>query len=308
MPAAERAYGPSCFTALPVTSEGPGPGRVPLWLDPGLEPYDGLGATREQPPTMAEAASRSGGWGAPMVPNSPPQPAPPPGSDRRPRAVVSWSSGKDSAFALAEVRRAGTLDVVGLLTTVTREYARVSMHGVREELLERQSKAAGLPLEKVEIPATCPNTVYEQAMGEALARLRAAEVEVVVFGDLFLEDIRRYREARLQGTGLRPEFPLWGRPTADLARRMIASGLRATLVCVDPRQLPARFAGRAFDAALLEELPAGVDLCGERGEFHTFVTDGPMFTREVPVTPGPVVEREGFVFADLLPADPPPSG
>jgi uncharacterized protein (TIGR00290 family) len=193
------------------------------------------------------------------------------------------------------------LDVVGLVTTITRPFDRVSMHGVREELLDDQARAAGLPLRKVEIPAACPNETYERAMAGALAQLREEGVEVIVFGDLFLEDIRRYRESRMAETGLRAEFPLWGRPTAELARTMIASGLQATLVCVDPRHLAPRFAGRQFDASLLKELPGNVDPCGERGEFHTFVTAGPMLTQPVPVTPGPVVERDGFVFADLLP-------
>jgi len=217
--------------------------------------------------------------------------------------VVSWSSGKDAAFALHEVRQAGHLEVTGLLTTTTRTFHRVSMHGVREALLDLQAEAVGLPLVKVEIPFPCPNEVYARAMTEAVRRLRAEGVEVVVFGDLFLEDVRQYREASLRGSGLRAEFPLWGRPTAELARSMIASGLDATLVCVDPRQLPARFAGRRFDAALLRELPSSVDPCGERGEFHTFVTGGPMFARPVRTAPGPIVVRDGFVFADLLPED-----
>ncbi|MCI4333608.1 MAG: adenine nucleotide alpha hydrolase [Thermoplasmata archaeon] len=217
--------------------------------------------------------------------------------------MVSWSSGKDSAFALNEVQGAGDLDVVGLLTTITRPFDRVSMHGVREELLDLQAKAVGLPLWKVEIPSPCANEVYERAMAGALAQLRKEDAEVIVFGDLFLEDVRRYRESRLEGTGFRAEFPLWGRPTAELAWAMICSGLKATIVCVDPRHLPAGFAGRRFDAALLGDLPAGVDPCGERGEFHTFVTSGPMLAHAVPVTAGEVVERDGFVFADLLPSE-----
>jgi uncharacterized protein (TIGR00290 family) len=223
--------------------------------------------------------------------------------DSRPRTVISWSSGKDAAFALHEVRRAGNHEVVGLLTTVTRAFNRVSMHGVREELLEEQARAAGLPLVKVEIPSPCPNEVYERAMGEAVAHLRQDGVEVIVFGDLFLEDVRNYRESRMKDTGIRPEFPLWGRPTDTLARTMIASGLSATLVCLDPKKLPARFAGRSFDLALLDELPPNVDPCGEGGEFHTFATGGPMFDHEIRITPGVVVERDGFVFADLLPAN-----
>ncbi|MGA8542082.1 MAG: ATP-binding protein [Thermoplasmata archaeon] len=221
------------------------------------------------------------------------------GGADRPRAVVSWSSGKDSAFSLHEVRRAGALDVVGLLTTVTETYGRVSMHGVRESILEAQAEAAGLPLYKVAIPSPCPNEVYEQAMGTMLGRLRTDGVSRVVFGDLFLEDVRAYREEKLRGTGVEPVFPLWGRPTRALAEEMIDAGLRATIVALDPRHLPAKFAGRAFDRQLLAEFPDGTDPCGERGEFHTCVTDGPMFSHPIAVRPGPVVVRDGYVFADL---------
>ncbi|HET9599105.1 MAG TPA: hypothetical protein VFP65_26265 [Anaeromyxobacteraceae bacterium] len=220
----------------------------------------------------------------------------------RPRALVAWSSGKDSAWALREVRRRGELEVVGLLTTVTDAFARVSMHAVREALLEAQAAALGLPCRKVRIPWPCPNDRYEAEMGRALAEARDEGVTRVVFGDLFLADVRAYREARMAGTGLEPAFPLWGRDTASLARDMIAGGLRAVLTCVDPRQLDRGFAGRAYDAALLEALPAGVDPCGERGEFHTFAWDGPGFSAPIPIARGEVVEREGFVFADLLPA------
>ncbi len=220
-------------------------------------------------------------------------------SEHRPKAVVSWSSGKDSAFALHEVRRSDALEVVGLLTTVTETYARVSMHGVRENILDAQARAAGLPLHKVRIPSPCPNEVYERAMARALEALRGDGVSRVVFGDLFLEDIRAYREEKLRGTGVEPVFPLWGRPTDRLAREIIDAGVRAHLVALDPRKLPARFAGRTFDRALLADLPDTVDPCGERGEFHTCVTAGPMFTAPIPVVRGPVVERDGFVFADL---------
>jgi uncharacterized protein (TIGR00290 family) len=223
----------------------------------------------------------------------------------RPKALVSWSSGKDSAWALHEVRREGALEVVGLLTTVTSEFARVSMHAVREELLDRQAAAAGLPCAKVRLPWPCSNETYELELARALAAARRAGVTRVVFGDLFLEDVRAYRVARLAGTGIEPVFPLWGRDTAALAREMLAGGLRATLTCVDPRRLDRAFAGRAYDAALLAALPAGVDPCGENGEFHTFVTAGPMLATPIAVAPGEVVEREGFVFADLVPAPAP---
>ncbi len=221
----------------------------------------------------------------------------------RPRAVVSWSSGKDSAFSLYEVRRAGALEVAGLLTTVTETYARVSMHGVRETILDAQARAAGLPIWKVSIPSPCPNSVYEDRMGRALEELKRAGVTRVVFGDLFLEDIRAYREEKLRGTGVDPVFPLWGRPTERLAREMIDAGLRARIVALDPRKMPARFAGRSFDHTLLAELPPEVDPCGERGEFHTCVTGGPMFSSPLEVVPGEVVERDGFVFADLKPVE-----
>ena len=226
--------------------------------------------------------------------------APSPGT-RRPRAVVSWSTGKDSAWALHEVRRSGTLDVVGLLTTVTADFDRVSMHGVRRSVLDLQARALGLPVYRVEIPHPCPNEVYDRAMSDVLARFRADGIERVVFGDLYLEDIRKYREDRLRGTGVEPVFPLWGRPTRALAESMIAGGLRATLVAVDPRHLAGRFAGREFDAALLRDLPDGIDPCGENGEFHTCVTAGPMWEGRLPVQTGEVVERDGFVFADVVP-------
>jgi uncharacterized protein (TIGR00290 family) len=218
----------------------------------------------------------------------------------RPRAIVSWSSGKDSAWALEMVRRAGALDVVGLLTTVTEGFDRVSMHGVREEILDLQAARVGLPCVKVRIPPRCSNTDYERAMGEALSLACGRGVTHVVFGDLFLEDVRRYREERLAGSGIEPVFPLWGRDTGELARDMIAGGLQAVVVCVDPRALPGSFAGRPFDARFLEELPGSVDPCGERGEFHTCVTAGPMFRSPVLVRSGEILEREGFLFADLV--------
>ena len=220
----------------------------------------------------------------------------------RKRALVAWSSGKDSAYALHLARQDGTLEVVGLLTTVTDAYDRVAMHGVREALLDAQAAAVGLPLVKVRIPSPCPNEVYEREMGKAMADALAQGIDHVVFGDLFLADIRAYREAQLAKVGMTPVFPLWLRDTAALARAMIASGVEATLTCVDPKQLDRGFAGRKFDGALLDALPEAVDPCGENGEFHTLVTAGPMFSRPIAVKPGDVVERDGFVFADVLPA------
>jgi uncharacterized protein (TIGR00290 family) len=218
------------------------------------------------------------------------------------KALLAWSSGKDSAWALHVLRRAAEVEVVGLLTTVSEAHDRVAMHAVRRSLLEAQAEAVGLPVRIVRIPSPCPNAVYESAMAAALDAARADGVEAVAFGDLFLADVRRYREERMAGSGLVPLFPLWGLPTDALARAMIAGGQRATLTCVDPRALPAAFAGRAFDDALLHDLPTGVDPCGENGEFHSFAWDGPAFRHPVPVRGGAVVERDGFVFADLLPA------
>lgn len=220
----------------------------------------------------------------------------------RPKALIAWSSGKDSAWALHEVRRAGEFDIVGALTTVTGTFTRVSIHGVREELLDAQLAAAGLPARKVRIPYPCPNEVYEREMAAAVARARDDGITHIVFGDLFLQDVRAYREKNLAGTGIAPLFPLWGRDTSALAREMIASGTVAHLVSVDLKKLPRRFAGRAFDRVLLDDLPNGTDLCGENGEFHTFVSAGQMLAKPIAVKPGEIVERDGGAYADLLPA------
>jgi len=218
------------------------------------------------------------------------------------RTLSSWSTGKDSAWALHALRQRPEVEVVGLFTTVNAAFGRVAMHGVRVDLLAEQARMAGLPLHVLEIPHPCPNAEYERIMGAFVAEQAAAGVEAMAFGDLFLEDVRRYREARLAGTGIRPLFPLWGMDTGRLAREMIAGGLEAVLTCVDPTRLPARLAGRRFDQALLSELPAGVDPCAENGEFHTFACAGPMFRRRIDVMPGEIVERDGFVFCDLVPA------
>jgi uncharacterized protein (TIGR00290 family) len=217
----------------------------------------------------------------------------------RPKALLCWSSGKDSAWTLHVLRQRQEVEIVGLLTTVNQAYERVAMHAVRLSLLKAQADAVGLPLWQVPIPSPCSNQEYEAAMGEAVRKALAAGITLMAFGDLFLEDVRRYRETQLAGTGLTPIFPIWGVPTDALARDMVAAGLRARLTCVDPKQLPALFAGREFDVALLADLPVGVDPCGERGEFHTFAYAGPMFSRPVPIQTGEIVERDGFVFADL---------
>jgi uncharacterized protein (TIGR00290 family) len=219
----------------------------------------------------------------------------------RPKAWLAWSSGKDSAWALHTVRLAGEFEVVALPTTVNCSHARVAMHAVRESLLGVQAAAAGLPLVKVAIPSPCSNDIYEAAMSEAMARARNEGVQHVIFGDLFLEDIRAYREKQLALCEMTPVFPLWAKDTRRLAEEMIAGGLSAYLTCVDPRKLDRGFAGRRFDADLLAELPRQVDPCGENGEFHTFACAGPMFPADVEVAVGEIVERDGFVFADLLP-------
>jgi len=217
-----------------------------------------------------------------------------------PKALIAWSSGKDSAWALHEARR--DYHVVGALTTVTDTFSRVSMHGVREELLRAQVEAAGLPAITVRIPYPCPNEIYEREMANAMNEAKANGITHVIFGDLFLEDIRAYREARLKDIGLTPVFPLWLRPTAQLARDMIAAGVEAHLSVIDLKKLPATFAGRRFDDRLLIDLPDSADPCGENGEFHSFVSAGPMLSRRIPVSVGETVERDGFAFADLLPA------
>jgi uncharacterized protein (TIGR00290 family) len=215
------------------------------------------------------------------------------------RVVLSWSSGKDSAWTLQVQRQDPSIEVVGLLTTVNTTHARVAMHSTRLTILEAQARAVDLPLQIVPLPWPCPNEVYERAMRQALEDARRQGVTHIAFGDLFLEDIRAYRIQQLAESSLEPLFPIWGEPTAALARRMIDSGLQAVLTCVDPKKVPRSFAGRRFDHALLEELPPGVDPCGENGEFHTCVLAGPMFNARLHATVGPVVERDGFCFADL---------
>lgn len=223
--------------------------------------------------------------------------------------LLSWSGGKDSAWALYQLRQQQQFRVIGLLTSINRHFARVAVHGFREELLDLQANATGLPLWKVDLPFPCTNDQYEARMAEVFTRAAAQGIRGIAFGDLFLEDIRAYRIRQLADTGLEPIFPIWcpdaGISTALLARKMVAAGLRAHLTCVDPRYLDPSFAGRIFNADLLRDLPATVDPCGERGEFHTFTFAGPMFSGSIAVTRAQIVERDGFIYAELLPTSPP---
>lgn len=216
------------------------------------------------------------------------------------KTLMSWSSGKDSAWALHELRRDPAFEIVGLVTTLNAAFDRVAMHGVRREILQAQAAAAGLPLHIIPLPWPCSNDDYERLMGDFVRAQVADGVEAMAFGDLFLEDVRRYRESKLSGTGLKPVFPLWGRPTQILAHEMIDGGLVTYLATVDPTKVPEDFAGRVFDAALLEALPDGVDACGENGEFHTCVAAGPMFAQPLPIRVGERVRRDGFVFSDFV--------
>ncbi|MCG3112646.1 MAG: adenine nucleotide alpha hydrolase [Candidatus Manganitrophus sp. SB1] len=215
---------------------------------------------------------------------------------------LSWSSGKDSAWSLFRLRQQPDIEVTGLVTTVNERHQRVAMHAVRLSLLQAQAEAAGLPLHVVPIPSPCSNEAYEAAMRRLIEEAKQEGVTQMAFGDLFLEDIRAYRERQLAGTGITPLFPLWQIPTDRLAQEMIAGGLSAVITCIDPRHLAPTFAGRTFNASFLDDLPKEVDPCGERGEFHSFTVAGPMFRHPLSVTVGEVVTRDGFVFADLLPA------
>lgn len=215
--------------------------------------------------------------------------------------LLSWSGGKDSALALHALRQTPGVEVAGLLTTVTEDYDRISMHGVRRTLLERQAAEAGLPLHIVWIPRECSNEIYEERMTAVLSGIREAGIRRVAFGDLFLEDIRAYRESRLTSFGMEALFPLWGKDTAALARDFLHLGFAAVLVCVDTETLAAPFAGRSFDESLLRDLPPGVDPCGENGEFHTFVHAGPVFRAPVPFRLGEVENRGRFQYCDLIP-------
>ena len=219
------------------------------------------------------------------------------------RVALSWSGGKDAAWALHELRRDPAVEVVGLLTTVTSHFRRIAVHGVRVELVRAQARAAGLPLVEIPLPWPCSNEVYQTSFLQELACYRECwSLTHVAFGDLFLEDVRAYREALLLGTGVQPLFPLWQRPTGALIAEMLEAGVRAHIVCLNPETMPRALAGRVLDAGLIAGLPPGVDPCGERGEFHTFVSGGPMLQGQIQVTSGDVVDRDGFVYADLLAA------
>lgn len=247
------------------------------------------------------AAGRAGAGDRPEGPANSGSGSPAGIADNRPRAVLSWSSGKDCAHALHVCRRDGLARIEALMTTVNGDAGRVAMHGTRIALLRAQAEAVGLPLIEIPLPWPCSNEDYGRIMGEACAKLVADGFSEIVFGDLFLEDIRAYREAQLEGSGLTPRFPLFGRDTRDLAREMLASGLAARVVTCDPSRVSPELAGRAWDAGLIAELPDGIDPCGENGEFHTVVTDGPEFARPLAHALGERVERDGFVYRDVLP-------
>lgn len=220
------------------------------------------------------------------------------------KILVSWSGGKDSAWMLHIIRRQlPQAEILGLVTTINECFDRIAMHGVRRELLEAQAKSAGIPLWTVPLPWPCTNENYETRMQNLIAQAKNLGVEAFAFGDLYLTEIRAYRERQLAGTGIEPVFPIWGIPTRDLAQEMIRSGLRARLSCVDPKQISAEFAGREFDETLLAELPATVDPCGENGEFHSFVYAGPMLARRIPIVSGETITRDGFVYTDLMLAE-----
>jgi uncharacterized protein (TIGR00290 family) len=223
-----------------------------------------------------------------------------PDSALRPKALLSWSSGKDSAWALYVIRQQKDVEITALVTTINERYERVAMHAVRLSLLEKQADAVGLPLWEVAILDPCKNEDYEATINQLLAKAKVEGISHFAFGDLFLEDIRAYREKQLAGSGIQPLFPLWKIPTDQLANEMVQAGLRAYITCVDPSQLNGSFAGRIFDESFLKDLPPGVDPCGERGEFHSFAFQGPMFDHPVVVSLGEIVERNGFVFADLI--------
>jgi uncharacterized protein (TIGR00290 family) len=216
------------------------------------------------------------------------------------KVLISWSTGKDSAYALHHIRQTNQYEVVGLLSTITEEYDRVAMHATRHELLKKQAERLGLPLYPVFIPSSCSNEIYEARMEIVLGHVIKEGITHIVFGDLFLDDIRKYRESKLAKANIIPLFPLWGIDTVHLAKEMINAGIKAVITCIDPKKLDASFVGRQFDIQLLSDFPKGIDPCGENGEFHTFVYDGPMFYNPIPISIGTVVERNGYIFRDVM--------
>ena len=220
------------------------------------------------------------------------------------KALMSWSTGKDSAWALHQLRQNPEIDLLGLFCTVSKEFNRVAMHGVRVELLQEQAESIGLPVEIIEVPYPCSNAEYDRIMGQFVERARNNNIEYFAFGDLFLEDVRNYREEKLKGSGIEPIFPVWGIPTDKLSREMISSGLRAVITCIAPEQTPKEFLGREFNESFLDSLPETIDPCGENGEFHSFVFAGPMFKERIEIVVGDTVHRDDFVFADVLPKSP----
>ena len=216
------------------------------------------------------------------------------------KTLMSWSSGKDSAWALHQLQQNPEIDLVGLFCTVNKKFDRVAMHGVRVELLQKQARCIGLPLEIIDIPYPCSNAEYEKIMGQYVIRAKNNNIEYFAFGDLFLEDVRNYREEKLKGSGIKPIFPIWGIPTNKLSKKMISSGLRTIITCINPKQIPKEFVGREFDESFLDALPDTIDPCGEYGEFHSFVFDGPMFKEKIEILVGEIVHRDDFIFADVL--------
>lgn len=216
------------------------------------------------------------------------------------KTLMSWSSGKDSAWALYNLQQDPEIDLVGLFCTVNKEFNRVAMHGVRVELLQKQAQSIGLPLEILEIPNPCSNSEYEAVMSEFVDRAKSSKIERFAFGDLFLEDIRHYREEKLKDSGISPIFPIWGIPTDMLIREMISGGLKTVITCIDPKQISKEFVGKELDESFLSKLPKNIDPCGENGEFHSFVFDGPMFKEKIEIRVGDIVQRDNFIFADIL--------
>jgi uncharacterized protein (TIGR00290 family) len=217
------------------------------------------------------------------------------------KTLMSWSSGKDSAWALYQLQMNPEIALAGLFCTVNKEFGRVAMHGVRVELLRKQAESIGLPLEIIEIPYPCSNAEYENIMGQFVERAKNDNIEYFAFGDLFLEDVRNYREEKLRGSGIKPIFPIWGIPTDKLSREMINGGLKTVITCINPKQISKEFVGKEFDEDFLDSLPKTIDPCGENGEFHSFVFDGPMFKEKIEIVVGDIVHRDDFVFADVLP-------